>query len=123
MKTLMVLLLLLAACSGSQETITSDTVLDTKKVVEQIEEPIETASELKEEAPSNEYIINGEKHTVEVIDVTTDGKSCLVSIDGSITLIDEYDYMEMNGIKVAVKEITVIHSTSQEDDVCELSIS
>jgi len=67
--------------------------------------------------------IQGKTYLIELIDVTSDGRGCMIGVDGEISLIDEGESATLNGLKIYVLEAYPIKSFSGDDDVCKIIIS
>ncbi len=120
MKLLLILLCaFLVACSS--EEITGETTIDIQ--------PVETVEPAAQQEPAetqenpNLITLRGVEHIVEVIDVTSDGESCLINIDGTYLVVDSNSTAKHNGVQVYVGEVHAIHSSLDDKDICEIEIS
>jgi len=82
------------------------------------EEPVKNASVQAEQpaAPKQEELVR-------IVGVSVDGRSCILSIKGQTTVIDEGKSATIQGVTVRVTEVVAMHSVSGASDQCKISIS
>ena len=124
---LFIALLFLIACSPSFEStqkVIEKPINVSKNITANITKPVNITANntlLKPKIIKKE--IKGVTHIIEVSDVSSDGESCLLKVDGVPILIDEGEQGIVNGVKIFVSEVRVLHDYTQENDLCELVIS
>ena len=69
-----------------------------------------------------EKTINGVRHEIKVVDVTTSETSCGVSVDGHIAWIDVRTDRVVNGVNIGVLDAKAVHAQLQDVDICQLNI-
>ncbi len=66
--------------------------------------------------------VAGVSHEIQVIDVTTNGDSCGISVDGDVVWIDVGTSDTINGVQVGVVDAKTIHAQLQDQDICQINI-